>query len=314
MRRRFYAALILITAPLQAAEPDAIAAIDACTARLDAQVDIGYDRIAARCPGLARTLEQSGWAAWLPQGWKEPRNNLSAGSLMELRTVVARETATRITAHTPRVERLKEVLTGLGPTGAERRGAWSRFKRWMRDIFDQQQNPLGQGWLDRMVSRVGISDTVMEIVTYIALAAMVVLAFIVVLNELRAAGVLDRRRRRAASDAEFSGISARAHPTWRDVEAAQPMDRPGLLLGLVIRELMAKRRLPPAAAFTVRELTSAAHLSDEADRNRLAELALTAERARYAESAVPLSVLEDALRKGRELLDHLDPKREGAAR
>src|SRR4051794_2130720 len=120
MRWRIGAALILLAAPLQAAAPlDAGAVIDACIPRLDPDLDVGYEHIAARCPDLGLALEQSDFAQWLPQGWKETRNNLSAGSLAELRAVVAREQATRPAARTPRVEHLGGVLATLGSQRAE---------------------------------------------------------------------------------------------------------------------------------------------------------------------------------------------------
>src|SRR5690348_12258872 len=113
MRGRFFALLLLFAAPAIAADansPEAAAAIQACIARLDPQIDVGYERIARRCPDLAPALERSGWAAWLPQGWKESRNDLSAGSLKELQALVTRELATQPTTATPRVQRLKEIL------------------------------------------------------------------------------------------------------------------------------------------------------------------------------------------------------------
>src|ERR1700754_1566915 len=97
MRRGCLSALglcaLVSAGQLRAAEgvPD----IDACVARLDPQLDIGYDRIAARCPDLMRQLETGAWAPWLPRGWKEPGNDLSAGSLKEFRELVARESAVR---------------------------------------------------------------------------------------------------------------------------------------------------------------------------------------------------------------------------
>src|SRR5438128_7099732 len=68
-------------------------ALDACLGRLDPELDIGYDRIAARCPELAKQLDHGAWAPWLPRGWKEPGNDLSAGGLRELRELVERESA-----------------------------------------------------------------------------------------------------------------------------------------------------------------------------------------------------------------------------
>ena len=323
MRCLLCAALLVFIAPLQAAEPDSLAtvrgAIDACTPRLDAQVDVGYERVAARCPDLARALERSGVEQWLPQGWKETRNNLSAGSLNELRSVVERELATQAPSHKPRVERLNEVLVSLGDQHRQGSGTWLRFKKWLHDLVDRRERAENEDWFDRMVSRVGISDALVEIVTYVALGAMVVLALTVVLNELKAAGLLGRRAR-SATDADAENLlSVRAVPTVGDIERAPMIERPRMLLELIAFKLTAMKRLPPAGAMTVRELSGSVQLEAEQDRQRLTNLASTAERARYAEGGVPAELLDSAYEQGRELLGSVEqlrapaPAAEGAS-
>jgi hypothetical protein len=313
MRLRLCAVLLLFTVPLHAAEADPLAtaraAIDSCLSRLDAQVDIGYDRIAARCPDLARALEQSGFAQWLPQGWKEARNNLSAGSLSELRTVVGREIATRATARTPRVERLSEILSTLGDTRAQGTGTWSRFKKWLRNLMERRDRAENEDWFDRVVSRVGVSEAIVEIITYVALGAMVMLAVMVVLNELRAAGLLGRRARGRRSDEEAGELSARVLPTFGEIERAPLVERPRLLLEVIAAKLTGLRRLPPASALTVNELARAAQLHDARDREQLVSLARTSERARYAAGGVPADTLETAFAQGRELLRKVETLR-----
>lgn len=303
-------ALLLLVAPaLHAAEADPLAAIDACVARLDPQIDVGYERISARCPDLTRTLEQSGWAAWLPREWKDSRNDLSAGSLAELRTVVARELATPAAQRTPRISRLNPVLTDLGAKGQERSGAWARFKKWLRAIFEKGGQRTEDSWLHRMVLRVGVSDAVIELITYIAMGAVVALAALIVMNELRAAGVFARTRRRRPGEGKEVGASAEGlKPTWSDVERASLAERPRLLLELVAATLTDLRLLPPASALTVRELTRVVALREDSDRSRLAELALTAERARYADGGIAPSALESAVERGRELLTRLEAR------
>lgn len=314
MRRILCAALLILIAPLQAAEPDSLAAvshaIDACTPRLDAQVDVGYDRVAARCPDLARALEQSGVEQWLPQGWKETRNNLSVGSLTEMRALVERELTTQAPTHKPRVERLNEVLVGLGDTHRRDSGTWRRFRKWLRDLIDRDARAANEDWFDRMVSRVGVSDAVVEIVTYVSLGLMVVLALIVVLNELKAAGLLGGRARAVADENAGQVPPARPVPTFGEIERAPLIERPRMLLDLIASKLTALKRLPPAGAMTVRELARSVQLEGEQDRERLATLALTAERARYAENGVAADTLELAYSKGRELLVSVEKLRE----
>ena len=49
------------------AAPASLPDVDSCVRVLDPQLDIGYDRIAARCPVLARELEHGAWSSWLPR-------------------------------------------------------------------------------------------------------------------------------------------------------------------------------------------------------------------------------------------------------
>ncbi len=79
-----------------------------------------------------------------------------------------------------------------------------------------------------------------------------------------------------------------------------------MLLELICSRLTALRRLPPATALTVRELTKSARLQDARDSARLADLALIAERARFAAVGIPESVMVAELERGRELLKRVE--------
>jgi len=290
-------------APGQSLPPgrSALAAIDACIARLDPSLDVGYARVAARCPNLAYSLERSGWQQWLPRGWKEARNDLSAGSLTELRTLVARELEPPSFSRTPRVKRLQQVLAGLGPAAQERSSPWSRFRAWLRTVVERNRQADRRSWLDRMVQRDGRSQAFIDLLTYVALGVIVLLAGVIVVNEMRAAGLLKSRARAAAQNAA-QGPSRRATATWQDVERAAAGEKPRLLLELVIARLTELHRVAPAGALTVRELTRLAELADAGDRERLADLASAAERARYCAAPPAPAAVDRAVERGRELL------------
>ncbi len=277
--------------------------IDACASRLDPQLDIGYDRIAARCPELVRQLEQGEWAPWLPRGWKESGNDLSAGGLKELQDLVNREGAARISRPAPDVRRLNAVLRGLTSKNAD--GWWSRFKSWLRSLLERQEQPTDEGWFTRMASRVGVPQSLRQIIAYAALAAVVLLAGAILVNELRTAGLLRvrgwlRRRARTASAAVMSESGS------ADFDQAPLRDRPRVLLELIVRRLTERGLLPPAGALTVRELARIARLPEPADRTRLSELALTAERVRYSSREPQPAALDGPISQGRELLHRLD--------
>src|SRR5437016_11199856 len=74
---------------------------------------------------------------------------------------------------------------------------------------------------------------------------------------------------------------------------------------------ISQERLPPARSLTVHELTRAARLPGESDRERLRELATTCERVRFGDQQESSSTLAAAIARGRELLAALEaPARE----
>lgn len=304
--RRFAAGLLFaaLLLPLHAVAQDALAALDECIPKLDKRLDVGYERVAARCPGLADALERSGWAAWLPAGWKESRNDLSAGSLAELRAVVARELSTQPPASVPSVDRLNEILTHLGATAQQRSSLWARIKKWVRSLLERRAQS-EDGWLNRMISRVGLPQTVIELITWIAMGAVIVLAGLIVLNELRAAGWVRVRRIRQTSHTPLEPSSS-LRPTWADVERAGFAEKPRVLLNVISAKLMDLGKLPPAGAFTVREIVRAADLREPAQKEHLRELALAAERARFAQGGVSPATADAAVVHARELLTALE--------
>ena len=302
---RWLLALVLAAAGLPGASArDALGAIDACLAQLDRDLDVGYQRIAARCPELTPSLVQSQWAAWLPRDWNQPENLLSAEGLTELRTLLTRELASAPQGRAPRVARVAAVLATLTQPDRPHAGWWARFRQWLREALAPPPQRADPGWLRRMIADSAVSQAVLEGILWGALVLVMVLAGAVVMNELRVAGVLTgwraapRRARTARRQA--TGV------TLQDLEHASPYRRPAVLLELIAARLAEQDRLPPARALTVHELTRAARLPGESDRERLSELAAACERVRFSGREPAREALAAALSRGRELLAALE--------
>jgi hypothetical protein len=283
---------------------NALPNLDSCLGRLDPQVDIGYDRIASRCPEMMRQLELGPWSPWLPRGWKEPGNDLSAGGLRELRDVIGRESAAAPSAREPDMQHLKTVLATLG-AAANSESWWGRFKSWLRSILETREQPAGESWFSRMVSHRGLPQSVLNLIVYAALAGVVVLAGVIIANELRNAGLVPKRGAARGLRAKAANISGRLTDS-RDIDGASLPDRPRLLLGLILKRLSERGNMPPSGALTVRELTRAARLREPDDQACLSDLALAAERVRYSADVVASETLREPLARGKELLERLE--------
>ncbi len=312
------ALLVLIGGPVTvgAAPPPpmptdlALEAIDSCLKRLHPDIDIGYERVASRCPQLTRRLEESGWSQWLPRDWKRPGNDLSAGGLRQLRELLSiRSDAPRGGTRRPDVAGLPAALAGLTRANSIHRGWWPRAKEWLREVFERRALESDDDWLSRSISRDGLSQSIIELASYAALMLVVLLAGIIVLNEVRISGIPGRLRtnsrgtRVAGSPAAAEGDAL----SWDAVQAAPLTQRPGLLLEIIVAKLIRESRLPHLRALTVRELTSAARVTNEEDREGLIELARISERVRFSGGAVPNEALAAALDRGRMLLERVSP-------
>ena len=293
-----------LSAAASAHEDAALSIIDACAARLDAQIDVGYARVVARCPELPAALHGSPWARWLPVAWTDADNNLSVQSLGALHSLVVSELALRVGTAAPEVARLRPILAQLAVT-EERRGWWVRLQSWLRRVLAGSGPGERDNTFARLFDRVSLSQALLELVSCVTVAMVVALAGFIVVNEWRAAGPRIPRTRRK------SGCAA-PHPepplpmSWRDIEGADAAERPRMLLVLLTTRLTAARRLPSCAALTVRELTRVAQLGDAEDRSRLVDVALAAERLRYSAPGAAPAGLAGVIERGRELLARLD--------
>lgn len=305
MHRRCVAALLLaLMAPCAVAATnaaDALGVIDACIGRLDGDTDIGFERIALRCPELERVVGASEWGAWLPAGWQDDYNNLSARSLGALRMALVRELALRPRTHTPQTALLRPILADLAARHPEDRGWWGRVRSALRGLFAPAAEH-SAGWYDGLAGRYTPPQALLQAVAYTTLVFCVILAGFIVVSEWRAAARPERRARAAGIDAAAQG---RPPLRWHDVECAAPEARARLLLELVLARLTAAQRLPAADALTVRELTRAAQLPDLADRERLQEIAFAAERMRFSLEPPTSAAVARFLVCGRELLERL---------
>jgi hypothetical protein len=302
---RVLLALVLVLAGTPAAVArDALGAIDGCLKQLDPRLDVGYEKIVARCPDLAPALRGSPWAAWLPRDWDKPGNDLSDQGLTELRTLIARESQRRAGLRAPRIERVSSVLAALKAGQPAPASWWGRFKAWVHGILTARPATETDSALARLLGTTQLSERVARLIMVAVGAVLIALAAAIVINELRLAGWLRQRGQRGSGHA----TDADAAPGSDDlgqVEAAAAEARPRLLLELIARRLYEQGRLPPARALTVQELLRAARLAQAADRERLHALARVSERLRFSNSGPGPEALGAALACGRELLAEL---------
>jgi hypothetical protein len=288
-------------------EDDARQLLGRCADSLDDE-SIGLEALEDECPGLEEAIERLGFMPLLSD---KQRDQLDLNSLKELRALSYRYGG-RAGNNSPGLDSLDSVLDEIKQQRAEQPlTLLQRFKRWLRSLWERQQAS-GDPWFTQWLSEHQLSSAVRQGLLIAVTVLIVLLALAVLINELRASGVLRKRQAAAAEGTGFfdSALAASAGPM--DLDAAAPGERPSLLLRMLVATLVKTGRLRTERSLTHRELGVRARFDDPQQRECFERVAELAERVVYGHARLPREDLDSIVQAGRALNSSLNDKLSGA--
>ncbi len=211
------------------------------------------------------------------------------------------------------VDRLQPVLASLQEElRPDRPLTWfGRLKQWLRGIFDRQQEDTGSWW-ERWLRDVEVPQKVTRGILYGLVALIVLLAVAVVLNEVRVAGVLNRRVPRRGRSLGHDPASGLAPLTNADLDSVEPSERPAALLRMLVTTLVNSGRLRTEKSLTHRELGRRAMFDAAEQRECFERVASLGERLLYGAGGASGDEIDKVVTAGRALEHQLAAPR-GAA-
>ncbi|HXI48745.1 MAG TPA: hypothetical protein VNH39_09165 [Steroidobacteraceae bacterium] len=256
----------------------------------------GLENLEAACPQLDAALTALGLNEILYDGWQQ---KVTVHALQD-----AAALAERYAESKPRRSLDPGVLRGiLGSykTQPEPPHSWWRaledwFKRWLAHSNSSLANWLNRLW-DRWLSP-EVSPGFLKVFMYGLTALAVSAAIVVIIRELKAAGMT----RRLGGAARARGARGGSHDPAAGVEAAPAMSSVAELLHALVQRLLQSGRLKAERSLTHRELIVRSTFDDEAQRIVFAGVARTAESLLYGSQGAAPEVLEQVTRQGRALL------------
>lgn len=294
--------VLLLAAPaaLGQSEDSARQVLDACIESIRPEV-IGLEDMEEACPGLEDAIAALGIAPLLPEN---QHDLLTRDGLINLRKLLDRYRQPPGREQVG-VDSVQSVLESLRePAEVERSQSWyERFKRWLRETLDgkeQQANP----WLRRWLDEHPVSEAVRLALFYGVMSLVVLLAILIVVNEVRAARTGRRKSKSVTPNA--AGELAQSVP---NVGSAAGADRLSAVLRKLIATLLETGRLQVAHSLTHRELMARARFDDSTQRESFQRVAQLAEREVFSGQALADDEVVDAIRLGRAL----DAQLNGAA-
>ncbi len=261
-----------------------------------AEDSIGLTQLEEQCPGLTRALEQAGYLALLSTAM---RDGLSAYDLSDLRQV--EDWYERAAPGDVEVGTLGPILDSLNAQQAEQPPTWfERFKRWLRSKLERRSDS-SDSWLTRWLDDVDIPSAVGRAFLLAAIVLIIGLTIVVIVNELRAAGVFRKRRRTQDPESIAGNVAVAAGEDPADLDA-MPVDRKAqVLLRMLVKTLVQSGRLRTERSLTHRELCARAAFDDAQQRESFRRVAALAERTVYGVGEVSAAEVDPVVAAARAL-------------
>jgi hypothetical protein len=301
---RFIALLVLLAAApaawCQAAGQDEerspLDVIGDCSDTADEET-VGLTALEEECPGVTRALEQS---RYLPLLATSERDELDVYDLSDVLTVDDWYADHDSAARQPDVAALGPILESLRAQQPERPLTWfERFKRWLRSMADRQERD-SDNWFSRWLDKTHVTEVVATTILFVVLALILALTILVIVNELRAAGVF-RKRLATEADGIATGTAAAADDAAVDVDSLPADRKASMLLRMLVTTLVQSGRLRTERSLTHRELCARANFDDAEQRESFKRVAALAERTVYGSSEVPATEVEPIVTAARAL-------------
>jgi hypothetical protein len=297
--------LLLLAAPAAWSQKAGVAAgapadvVARCT-ESDATEAYGLENLETPCPGIEHALVELGYSPFLSE---RQLDELSIYSLSDLQQLAGRYVERPAPGGIP-TDSLAPILESLD---AQRRAEqpltlFARFKRWLRETFGPRQDP-SDSWLSRWLEKIDVPETVTRVIVYVLIALVNILALAVLINELRAAGILrSTETRRKQSTSAGDAMHATKELTLADLDATSPIKRPSMLLRILVATLVKRGRLRAERSLTHRELVARVSLDDAAQRESFSHLSKLSERTVYGNARVSPDEIDRVVQAGRELM------------
>jgi len=272
------ARIVLVLAGLFATTWIAAAPLDVMRdcAQTASPVLSGIKSLEAACPQLADALAALGLDEVLADGW---RVRMSAYALRDLIGLQERYTGSKWRA-SPNTASLPEILEALKREQTPKPESWwSSITSWLKEWLAQSDSSLAR-WLNRWldwVARAQPSRPLLTVITYCLGILVVFAAIVVVLRELKAAGVLRRGARHAVARSR-TPVRGAAGTGMVQMPMADSLAE---LLRLLVARLLQTGRLKADRSLTHRELIARSAFDSESQRSAFAGVASAAERLLY---------------------------------
>jgi hypothetical protein len=259
----------------------------------------GLKNLTVVCPELPAALGTLGLDKILYEGWQD---KLSVHAMRDVIDLSERYSSPRWRG-APDTSALPGILQALKDEQAPQVVSWwHSFKNWIKQWLEHSDSAIAK-WIkhlfDAVLDTTNVSPAFLQAFVYIVTILAGLAAVVVIVRELKAAGIGGRLRRVRSS---LNATQNSSEPLPMDEEAPADENTPAGLLRALVKRLLQTGRLTVERSLTHRELIARTSFDSDGQKTVFANVARTAETILYGSQRAAPEILETVTRQGRELL------------
>jgi Domain of unknown function (DUF4129) len=257
----------------------------------------GLKALGPVCPELQAALGTLGLDTMLYEGWQDKLNVHALHDVVDLSERYSGHPSPPDTAAVPGI--LQVLKDEQAPPVVS---WWHSFRNWIKQWIEHSDSSIAK-WLKHLFENVldttNVSPAFLQAFVYLVTVLTALAAIVVIVRELKAAGIGGRFRRVRSA---LSSAQSSLEPSPADDEATADEHTPAGLLRALVRRLVQTGRLRTERSLTHRELIARTSFDSDVQKSVFADVARTAETILYGSEPATSEHLQAVTRQGRDLL------------
>jgi hypothetical protein len=175
-------------------------------------------------------------------------------------------------------------------------GLWDQFIEWLKERYkDEDDSDSDWSWLIELLEKGSMPDWLGKAIYYVAVGLIIVLAGLIVFNELRAANIGKwRSRRKNKVSAEWqAGLATIEELNWANIDKLPLQQRAGAMLRFVIDDMIERGWISDNRSRTNREMWRELRQKDTATAKQFDHAINLTERSVYGDEQLDNRQVED---------------------
>lgn len=190
----------------------------------------------------------------------------------------------------------------LDSSAALEQSWWQQLKDWLKEKYGSKEEESNIDWLIELLDGFSISDKVIKIIFYGSIALIIVLAVVIIANELRHYKRYRNRDTSTTTPTSMQPLQQLRRLSWEQVLALPLQQKTAALLQYLIQQCINRKWLPDNQSYTNYEFYRRLNNTDKSKAALFKQIINAAEQDIYGKHPLEAAQIEQLIRITEQIL------------